>query len=263
MSTLTISFMSPLIISGIIFACISGGALLGMLLRTRLPEHHLSADSRDVVKLGMGLIGTMTALVLGLLVASAKGSYDTQRNGLAQLAANVIVLDRTLAHYGKETKETRELLRASVEDMLQQTWPEEIPPSERVVAKSTGTEGRYEGLFDKLQELKPDKDYQRSLQAQAQKTAVDTAQLRWLLFSQKGSSIPRPFLVVMVSWLVLIFASFGLFAPRNAIAVVTLLVCALAVSSAIFLILELDRPFQGFIQISSAPVRNALTQLGR
>ena len=92
---------------------------------------------------------------------------------------------------------------------------------------------------------------------------MDIAQSRWLLFSQKGSSVPTPFLVVMVAWLTLILASFGLFAPPNATAFITLLVCALAVSSAIFLILELDRPFDGIIQISSAPLRNALAQLGK
>jgi hypothetical protein len=254
--------MSTLTISGIIFACIFGGALLGMLLRARLPDEHLSADSRDVVKLGMGLIGTMTALVLGLLVASAKSSYDTQRNGVAQLAANVIMLDRTLARYGQDSKDTRELIRTSLADMLQRTWPEESPRSEQTEAMS-GTEGRYEAVYEKIEELTPKTDAQRNLQAQALKIGTDIGQTRWLLFSQKGSSIPTPFLVVMVSWLVLILGSFGLFAPRNAISLLTLLVCALAVSSAIFLILELDRPFNGMIQISSAPLRNALAQLGR
>src|SRR5262245_5863357 len=102
--------MSSLAVSGIIFACLLGGALLGMLLRGRLPEGHLSADTKEVVKLATGILGTMAALVLGLLVATAKGSFDTQRNGVAQLAANVIVMDRTLAHYGKEAQPTRELL---------------------------------------------------------------------------------------------------------------------------------------------------------
>jgi hypothetical protein len=254
--------MSSLTISGIVFVCIFGGALVGMLLRSALPDHHLSADSKDVVKLGMGLIGTMTALVLGLLIASAKGSFDTQRNGVAQLAANTIVLDRALAHYGTETQETRELLRASVADMIQRTWPGEDPQAGHTEAPAA-TEGKYEGLIDKIEALAPKTEAQRTFLAQALKTATDTAQARWLLFAQKGSSIPTPFLVVMVSWVALIFASFGLFAPRNAMAVVTLLVCALAVSSAIFLILELDRPFGGIIQISSAPLRNALAQLGR
>jgi len=254
--------MSSLAISGIVFACIFGGIVLGMLLRALLPEKHLSSETKDLVKLGMGLIGTMTALVLGLLIASAKSSFDTQRNGLAQLAGNVVVLDRALAHYGTEAKEAREMLRASVADMLERTWPGENPQAGPAAARSA-TEGKYEGLYEKIQELTPQNDAQRAFQAQALKTAMDMAQSRWLLFAQKGSSIPTPFLVVMVAWLTLILASFSLFAPPNGTVFITLLICALAVSSAIFLILELDRPFDGIIQISSAPVRSALEQLGR
>lgn len=254
--------MSSISVSCIVFACIFGGTLLGMILRALLPETHLSAESKDVVKLGMGLIGTMTALVLGLLIASAKSSFDTQRNGLAQLSANLILLDRALAHYGPESKDAREMLRASVADMLQHTWPQENPPSGQAEAK-VGTEGRYEGLYEKIQELAPKNDAQRAMQAQAIKTVADIAQMRWLLFSQKGSSIPTPFLVVMVCWLTLILASFSLFAPSNATVFTTLLVCALAVSSAIFLILELDRPFEGLLQVSGEPMRNALSLLGR
>jgi hypothetical protein len=254
--------MSSLTISCIIFACILGGTLLGMALRSLLPEGHLSAETRDLVKLGMGLIGTMTALVLGLLVASAKGSFDTQRNGLAQLSGNVVFLDRTLARYGPEAKDARETLRASVADMLQRTWPAENPQAGHTEAGG-GTEGRYEVVYEKIEQLSPETDSQRALQAQALKVATDMAQTRWLLFAQRGRSIPIPFLVVMASWLTLLLASFSLYAPRNLTVFITLLVCALAVSSAVFLILELDTPFSGMIQISSAPLRNALAQLGR
>jgi hypothetical protein len=260
--------MSSLAIGCIVFACILGGIVLGMLLRSMLPEEHLSSESRDVIKLGMGLIGTMTALVLGLLVASAKSSYDTQRNGLAQLAGNVIFIDRILVRYGlkskdaADVKDAREMLRTSVADMLQRTWPNENPQGGQEKTKS-GTEGRYEAFYTKLDELKPNTDTQRALQALAMKTASDVGQSRWVLFAQKGGSIPTPFLVVMVSWVALLFASFSLFAPRNATVFVTLLVSALVISSALFLILELDRPFDGIIQISSDPLRNALEQLGR
>ena len=254
--------MSSLEISGIIFSCVFGGTLLGMLLRAVLPEQHLSSESKDVVKLGMGLIGTMTALVLGLMIASAKSSFDTQRAGVAQLAGNVIMIDRALAHYGPEAKEAREMLRASLADMLQRTWPGENPAQGQANEKG-GTEGKYEGLFEKILGLTPKTDAQRTFQAQAVSTAIDTAKLRWSLFSQKGSSIPLPFLVVMVAWLALLFASFSLFAPPNPTVVITLLICALAVTSAVFLILELDRPFSGMIQISSAPIRAALEMLGK
>jgi hypothetical protein len=250
--------MSSLTISCIVFACIVGGTLLGMFLQGRLPEHHLSSESKDVVKLGMGLIGTMTALVLGLLIASAKGSFDTQRNGLAQLAGNVVFLDRTLARYGPESKEARETLRASVADMIQRTWP---APGH--AAAPSGTEGRYEVVLDKIEALTPKNDAQRALQAQALKTATDMGQARWVLSAEKGSSIPTPFLVVMVCWLVLILFSFSLFAPRNATVFVTLLICAITVSSAIFLILELDQPFGGIIRLSSEPLQVALAKLGQ
>lgn len=250
--------MSSLAISGIVFGCVFGGTVLGMIVRAILPEQHLSSESKDVVKLGMGLIGTMTALVLGLLIASAKSSFDTQRNGVAQLAANVIMLDRALAHYGPESKDAREMLRVAVADLLQSTWPDENSGSK----VAGGTEGKYEGLYDKIQDLSPTNDAQRAAQALAMKTVIDIGQMRRLLAAQKGSSIPIPFLAVMVGWLTLLFASFSLFAPPNLTVVATLLICALAVSSAIFLILELDRPFAGMIQISGDPVRSALSLLG-
>jgi hypothetical protein len=233
-----------------------------MLLRAFLPEKHLSAESKDLVKLGMGLIGTMTALVLGLLVASAKSGFDTQRNGLAQVSANVVFLDRILARYGPEAKDTRAMLRASVDDMLHRTWPEEDTGSGQPETKS-GTEGRYEGVFEKIQDLAPKNAAQRELQSQALKTATDTAQTRWLLFAQKGNSVPAPFLIVVVFWLSVLFISFSLFAPPNVTVAATLLVCALSVAGAIFLILELDRPFDGLIKVSSDPLRRALEQLGR
>jgi hypothetical protein len=254
--------MNSLSITALTFVCTFGGAMLGMLLRPRLPGEHLSADTRDTVKLATGIVGTMTAVLLGLLVASAKSSFDVQRSGVAQVAANVIVLDRTLAHFGEESGEIREALRGAVTDIIQRTWPEESARTGTDLAPSE-TEGRYEVVFDKILALSPKTDGQRVLQPQALKVITDTGQLRWLLFSQRESSIPIPLLALMVFWLAISFASFGLFAPRNTTAVIALIACALAVSSALFLILELDRPFRGVIQISSIPLHRALEQLGR
>ncbi|HLW66242.1 MAG TPA: DUF4239 domain-containing protein, partial [Gemmataceae bacterium] len=187
-------------------------------------------------------------------------SFDNQRNGLSHMAGDLIFLDRVLAHYGPETKEIREQLRASVADMLQRTWPNEGLELGRHRTMAH-TEGKYEGIYEKIQELSPKNDAQRSLQAQALKTASDIAQSRWELFAQKGSSIPLAFLVVLIAWVTLILGSFSLFAPPKPIVVATLLICALTVSSAVFLILELDRPFDGLIQVPSAPLKSALAQL--
>jgi hypothetical protein len=250
--------MSPMAIGWIVLACIFGGALLGMVLRPILPQHHLSADSKDVVKLGMGLTATMAALVLALLIASAKSSYDTQRSELTQMSANVILLDRVLAHYGLETKQARELLRRSVARMLDQIWPENSSRPAQLEPTAAGGEI----LYDQIQELSPRSDAQRSLQAQALNMAIDLGRMRWLLFEQGNRSIPMPFLVLLVFWVTIIFVSFGLFAPPNATVIATLFVCALSISGAMFLVLELDRPFGGLVQISSAPLRNAVAHLG-
>lgn len=251
--------MSPLVISAIVFSCIFGGTLLGMILRAILPEHHLSADSKDVVKLAMGLIGTMAALLLGLLVASAKASYDARRSELIQMSANLVLLDRVLAHYGPETDEDRDLLRRSVAGLLARIWSEDSNQAANLDPAAAGSEV----LYDKVQQLSPKNDAQRTLQSQALSMVINLGQTRWLLFEQSGSSISMPFLVVMVLWLSVIFAGFGLFAPHNMTVVVSLLLAALSVSGAIFLILELDRPFEGLIQISNTPLRSALGHLGR
>ena len=251
--------MSPIEVGCIVLACVFGGALLGMALHGLLPEHHLSSDSKDVIKLGMGLIGTMSALVLALLTSSAKGSYDAQRNELTQLSANILLVDRVLAHYGPEAKEARDLLKLSVAGMIDRIWPSDAVAN----AKLEPTNARGELFFDKIQELKPQKDVQQSLQAQALKMSIDIGQARLLLFEQSGRSIPMPFLVLLIFWVSVIFLSFGLFAPHNATVVATLFLCALSVSGAIFLIMELDQPFTGVVQISSAPLRNVINNIDK
>jgi hypothetical protein len=229
-----------------------------MVLRALLPEHHLSSESKDVVKVSMGLIGTITALVLGLLIASAKSSFDTQRNGIAQLSANVMLLDRALAHYGPEAKDCREHLKRSVTAMIAGLWP----ASHQGGGKGEPTTAS-ESLYEELQALKPQTDSQRAVQAQAIKTATDVAQARWLLSAEKGSAIPLPFLAVLVFWLALLFASFSMFSRPNITVVAALLFCALSAAGAIYLILEMDRPFDGLIQLSSDPLERVLAQMGR
>ena len=251
--------MSSLSISLIVLACVFGGALLGMVLQTVLPRHHLHADSKDVVKLGMGLVGTMAALVLGLLVASAKGSYDAQSTEITDLAANVVLLDRMLAHYGPETKEVRGILRNTVSVIIEQLWSREPGSKGRVGSPS----GAGEIFFDRLQQLSPRDDAQRSLLAQAASMATGIGKTRWLMYEQNVTGVSIPMLVVLVSWLAMIFASFGLFAPRNATVVVSLFVSAISVAGAILLILEMYSPYAGIIQISQAPLRAALAHLGQ
>jgi hypothetical protein len=253
--------VSAVAISLTIFACVCAGVLLGMLLGATLPAQHLSPESRDVVKVGMGLIGTMTALVLGLVLASAKSSFDTKNGQVRQTAVVVIVLDRTLARYGPETKDIRDLIRQTVAQRLDTTWPEESSrsaPADTAVDAPAG-----EVLEDRIRALSPQNDAQRALQSRALQLTGDVLQARWLIFEKTGSSIPLPFLVILIFWLTVLFASFGLVAPRNATVLTVLLICAMSVSAALFLILEMDRPFEGMLKISSAPLRYTLAHLGQ
>jgi UDP-N-acetylmuramyl pentapeptide phosphotransferase/UDP-N-acetylglucosamine-1-phosphate transferase len=212
-----VEIMNLIAIRLIVFACVFGGALFGMFLRRVLPEEHLSADSKDTVRIGMNLTGTLTALVLGLLVASAKSYYDTQSSELTEMSANFVLLDRVLAHYGPETKEDRDLLRDAIVRVLEELWPKDSAQHSPVLPTAAGGEI----IYDKIQELSPKNDAQRSLQAQALNLGIEIGKMRWTMFEQAGSFVSMPLLAVLVFWLTAIFTSFGLFAPRNATALVT------------------------------------------
>ncbi len=242
--------VSPWLVSVIVFVCVYGGALVGFALR--VPEQHRDSDSRDVLKVGTGLVGTMAALVLGLLVASAKSSYDAQRDELIQVSADVALLDRALAHYGPEAEPVRARLKASVEAALAQLWSHgPVPPS---------TEG--EALYDAIDALKPSTGRQQEIKATVSQLAIGLGRVRWLMHAQRNSAISTPLLVVVVFWLTILFVGFAVFARPNPTSRFALLVCALSVAAAIFLILEMDRPFDGLIRISDAPLRDVASRLG-
>jgi hypothetical protein len=251
--------MSSRAASMIALACVFGGAMCGIVLSSALPQDHLSADSKDVVRMCMGLVSTMSALVLGLLVSSAKSFYDAQNAELTQMSTKVIVLDRLLAHYGLETTEVRDQLRDYVVDSIDTVWPREHTQPARLMAPTTGPEA----LIGKIQALTPKDDRQRSLQAQALSTAIGLIQTRWLMYEQGADSVSGPMLAILVFWLAAIFISFGLFAPRNATVITALFVAGLSVSGAIFLIFEMYTPFGGLIKISSAALRATLAHLGQ
>jgi hypothetical protein len=245
----------------IVLVCVFGGALLGMLLRTILPEHHLNDATKDVVKLVTGLIATLAALVLGLLIASAKNSFDTVNDGFRASAAKIVILDRALAQYGPETKELRALLKSSFAARMEQFFPKEQSRTSTLV--STAATATMEGFQERIRALTPQNDTQRSLQGRALDLSDAVAQARWLGIEHEENAIPTPFQVVLVFWLALMFASFGLFATRNAVAFVALFLGAVSLSAAIFLIEELNDPLQGYIAISRAPMERALGLLGQ
>jgi hypothetical protein len=251
--------MNDLLISLLVFAIIFGGALLGIVVRPLLSEKHLHPDSRDVVKMATGLIGTLTALVLGLLIASAKSSFDQKTSQVKQMTATIILLDDLLAQYGPEAVPVRSLLRPSIAPLANRIWhEEEIPTGKPVRFEPSADASAFES---ELEHLAPNNDVQRSLQSRAIQAFTEGAQIRLQLFTQSGGSIPTPFLVILVFWLGAIFVSFTLFARTNLVMMAALLVCALSFACAIFLVLELDNPFTGLMGISSATLRSALLPL--
>ncbi len=237
------------------------GALFGTVLHSSLPAHHLSGESKDLIKLGTGLIATLVALVLGLLVASAKSSYDTKSEELKQGAAKVILLDRDLKRLGPAADHARLVLRRLIALRVQLPWGEEALRT--LGEKPAPGAASLDELEDEIRGLPFTSERDRSLQATALQLSSDLSQTRWLIAAQSGATISTPFIVVVVSWLAVIFASFGLLAPRNITVWVVIALCALSVSASVFLILELDRPFGGVITLSKEPLQIALQRLSR
>ena len=240
------------------FGCIFGGSLMGIVLRSVLPERYFTNEDKDVLRLGLGLITTLSALVLGLLISTAKSSYDAKRSQLTQIATDVILLDRSLELYGSETSGARRALRDQVAALVDQihslgATSSKIHPS---------SQADLSDFYQIVRRLSPRDDSQRSLKAEVLRISLEIGQIRASALARESSSIPIPFLVVLVFWLTTLFAGFGLFAPRNLIMVAALCVCALTVSTAVFLILDMDQPLTGFMKLSIEPLRKAMAVIG-
>jgi hypothetical protein len=242
-------------------ACITSGAVIGLQVGAMLPKHHVSSDSKDTLKITSGMIATLVALVLGLLVASAKNSFDTVNAESVASGSKMIFLDHLLARYGPEAQPAREALRNSLAAGIQRMWPEESQGMSGTEALEKGHGS--EQVQDILDGLTPTTDVQRQILAQARQVNSDLQLSRWLAIEQQQTTLPTTFLIVLLCWLTMLFISIGLFAPRNITIFMALLFCAISFSTAIFLIVELSRPLDGIMKISSAPMRKVLEHLGK
>jgi hypothetical protein len=241
--------------------CIFGGAVFGLMLGRVLPEGHLRDNSRDTVKVVTGLIATLAALVLGLLISSAKNTFDAVDTAVTNNGAKIILLERALANYGPETKEIRGHLRNTVVAGIEMFWPGEKAEGVGMVGFERAT--AMEVLQAKVRALTPATDLQRQLLSQADKLSGEMLESRWLLIAQAQRELPMTFVVVLLFWLTMLHTSFGLLAPRNATVITMLLISALSVSGAMFIILEMDHPLNGMIKVSNAPLRKALELIGK
>ncbi len=250
--------MSSGLVFLITFAFIAMGGALGMLVHIRLPDRVI-ADSKEVVRLGAGLMATVAALVLGLMIASAKNSYDTQAANVRQLTANLIFLDELLEQYGPETKEARGMIRRAAAITIQRIWQDDASTKATTTFSASPAA---EEFFYTVEMLSPANDLQRSVKPRILQAGTDLVRTRLLMFVHIDNAIPKPLLIIVILWLTVIFASFTLFVEPNAVVAIASLVYALAVSSALFLIVDMSQPFAGLMKISSEPLQHVLPPLG-
>jgi hypothetical protein len=246
--------------AGVVVIFVGLGAAAGMVLQRLQPEHHRGDPSKDIVKLVLGLMGTMTALVLSLLIASAHTFYDTQRSEIQQLSVDVLLLDDSLRRYGPPADAVRAELHMRLEAMLAGMSPAtEAAAMRQLTARRIGVSD----LITAVGALAPATDTQRLAASKAQALVADIASIRLLIHEQTTTALPTTLAAILLCWLVLLFVGFGLFAPLNGTVVAALLLGALSVGAAMFLMLSMTRPYSGLMHVSDLPLREAVAQLGQ
>lgn len=250
--------MDALIVAGLVFLGLFGGACAGMWGSRKLKEHHLSKETQEAVKLGVGMVAAMASLILGLMTASVKGNFDSTAKDVQQYSTYLITLDVALRHYGPETDAARAALRTYTTHALQETWPEN--PDDSLVS-STESERNLSEVGQLIRVLDAKTPDQIELKGEALDRYKSLAALRWVLIAESATQVPPIFIGVLIVWLTLIFVSFGLFAPINAVSLVVFFLCSLSLGGAIFLILEMSTPFDGLIMVSPDAMRSALRHM--
>jgi hypothetical protein len=242
------------------FAVIFGGGLLGFLLSRRLPERYNDAGTRAVVTTAMRTVSLLSALVLGLLIATAKNKFDSNNAQTERFAADVMSLNRELVNYGPDATDIRALLRRYTLAKIAAGWPSLDGP------KPAPDDPMPWQLIDeaqqKLRALHPKSEEQHATLLGALQIAGDFTRSTWLQKAQEADHVPQPFVLILLVWLCLLFVGLGLFAPRNAVTVAALLVTALSIASAVALIDDMDAPYRGFIVVSPQPMQRALAEIG-
>ena len=248
-------------VSLIAFAAMFGGAVLGMGMRVLLPPHHLSSSSRDVIRLCIAILATVSSLVIGLLIASAKTSFDERTSSLRHFVAQAVLVDRAMSRLEPEIAPTRKLFRDVVETRLNEVRTIDTLPAGTLPPATPGA--TLDAVETLLLAFPADTDAQKTSRDRAISLLSNVAETRWLLVEQAGTSIQPPFIITLIAWLAVIFASFGLFSPRNATVLVVMGISAASIAGSLFLILEMDMPYDGLIRISEQSIEAVLQRLGR
>ncbi len=248
--------MNPTTVALLALLLMVAGAGAGVLLRRILPDDHLDTHAKDIVRLGAALVATITALVLGLLVNSSHSFFEIQRSDVRRVAADLILLDAILDNYGPPALETRKMLRESTALFIDQVWNDDLTP---FTYSPLGSKAHQ--LFDSIANLPTATQLQRTLHDQAIATVLRIAQARLDLYERSRAHLPTPILYVLMFWLTALFASFSLFSPLNPTSIAALVLVALCASAALLLILEMERPFTGLMQVPPKALITALPPL--
>jgi hypothetical protein len=251
--------MSPVLVFFVVLVCTFGGMLLAVYVAGLLPHGHLTGASKETIHAIMSVMALLAAVVLGLLIYSAKTAFDTKDAEFRHASAKVVLLDRVLAHYGPEAAEARKLLREAVEKKLAAFEPD-------AVRERRGKEPTFvvvEQIQDEIRAYAPTSEAQRWLKNRALEVSGEIAEARWFLLDDLDIAMPVPFLMILVFWLALIFFCYGLFSPANATVLTVMFMCAVSLAASIYLVLEMDNSLEGPIAISTEPLRKALTKLGQ
>jgi hypothetical protein len=237
------------------FALIGAGTILGALVRSRLPEHHLTGDSKEVIRLATALVATLTALVLALLFAATRASFEHTSASVSRLATDISELDDVLEEYGPEAAASRKQLRNEIGPLIDTLWRDAAVAAGRPVPTR---QKHSSSALAMVRDLQPKTPGQASLHARALQISSDFQQTRLGLFAQPSDSVSTPFMIVLILWMVFLFSTFSMSAKPNPTLALVLFVCILSASGAIYLILELGLPFGGLMQVSSDSLRDAL-----
>lgn len=251
--------MSPAVTAIVFLACLVSSFLIGMRLRQCLPENHFNEESKEAIELSIGLVAAMTALVLGLLTASTKSTYDDNQAAIRNITGNLLELDRLLVRYGDDAAPIRLSMRDAVNQQINVIWNQR--DSQTLKKKLTDTKPVAEVFETTIRSLNPQTADQKAYAERALAILQDITKIRWQALAGAEISIPCAFLIMLALWLSLLFGSFGLFSPRNGTVQSILLLSALSVAAAIFVILEMGDPFFGVIKISSQPMEDFVTHL--
>ncbi|NGX96567.1 MAG: hypothetical protein G4V63_15520 [Candidatus Afipia apatlaquensis] len=239
----------------IAFICIFGAGMVGFALRGFLPEHHRTDATSKTVHNVMSVVALLAALVLGLLVASTKSSFDVRTQEVQQFSANLTLLDRELVHFGQDATKMRELLRGFTAHKIAQLWANRGTDKVNEAAESVRL---LDEIEDGLRRFVPSNAAQIEGRRNALDITRDLKRTSRLLSVQQTNTTPRPFLIVGIFWLSVLFLWRGVFAPFNGTVIAAFFLGALSVSVAINLIFDMDRPFRGFIEVSPVPMQQAL-----